>query len=49
MFVASHSKIALYEHGTYCPELEQPILERMYKNPKYFEFKYFGDKIRFTT
>ena len=45
MFVASHNKIALYEHGTYCPELEQPILERMYKNPKYFEFKYFGDKI----
>ncbi len=45
MFVASHNKIALYEHGTYCPELEPQILERMYKNPKYFEFKYFGDKM----
>ena len=45
MFIASHNKIALYEHGTYCPELEPQILERMYKNPKYFEFKYFGDEM----
>ena len=46
MFVASRNKIALYEHGTYCPELEPQILERMYKNPKYFEIKYFGNKIK---
>ena len=46
MFVASRNKIALYEHGTYCPELEPQILERIYKNPKHFEFKYFGNRIK---
>ena len=46
LFSASRNKIALYEHGTYCPELEPQILERMYKNPKYFELKYFGDRLK---
>ena len=46
MFVASRNKIAMYEHGTYCPELEPQILERMYKNPKHFEIKYFGDRMK---
>ena len=33
--------IALYEHGTYVPNLTIEIVERMLKNSDHFEFKYF--------
>ena len=37
-------KIAIYEHGTYCPELLEPDIERLVKNPQHFEIKYIANE-----
>ena len=35
------NNVALYEHGTYKPNILPEIAERMIKNPEYYELKYF--------
>ena len=44
LILAVHSdNIAVYEHGTYVPYLSADLAERLAKNPKNFDLKYFHD------
>ncbi len=38
--------VALYEHGTYCPNIAPEVVERLLKNPTHFEIKHFASKTK---
>ena len=42
LILANRDSVALYEHGTYCPAVTAEALERMAKNPNFFEVKHIG-------
>ena len=42
LILANRDRIALYEHGTYCPTVRAESLERMVKNSDLFEVKHVG-------
>lgn len=42
LILANRDSVALYEHGTYCPAVTAEALERMAKNPSFFEVKHIG-------
>ena len=42
MMLSNKDRIAVYEHGTYCPVINAPLVERLAKNPIHFQLKYFA-------